>query len=234
MHPYDQPLQAPDPRANTIRVSGKGAIHVVPDVTRLEVSISAVFDTYEAAYAQAKENSAWMVKILEYNHLSGSKAKTKRLDISEHQENKYTKAGNYIGSEKKGFDLSQGIKVDLGMDNILLNKIIRGVGKFIPNAQVNIGYTVQDPRPHQLKMLERAVKDATEKAKIMAAAAGCELGPVDSIDYHHEEINVYSQARNIHSNEEAMASNPESLDITPDDLVISDNVTVTWNLIPKK
>ena len=141
--------------------------------------------------------------------------------------------GTFIGSEKKGFELSQDIKVDLGMDNVLLNKIVRGVGKFIPNAQVNIGYTLQDPRPAQLKMLERAVKDATEKAKIMASAAGCELGPVNYIDYHHEEINVYSQARNIHSNKEALASNPESQDITPDDLAISDNVTVSWNLVPK-
>ena len=49
----------------TITVTGRGAIHVVPDVTRLEVYISGRFETYQAAYDQAKENFAQMVKILE-------------------------------------------------------------------------------------------------------------------------------------------------------------------------
>ena len=83
-------------------------------------------------------------------------------------------------------------------------------------------------------MLERAVKDATEKAKIMAEAAGCKLGSVLNIDYGFHEIHVYSEARNIHSNSEAMACDSSSLDISPDDLGISDNVKVEWELIEGK
>ena len=215
---------------NTITVTGRGSIHVVPDVTRLEVTVRGVFETYDVAYAKAKDNSAWMVKILEYNKLNGKLAKTKNLDISEHYVTKYDKYGKVTGSEKDGYSLHQEIKIDLGMDNVLLNKIIRGVGKFIAGAQINVGYTVQDPRPHQLKMLERAIKDATEKATIMASAAKCKLGDVNSINYSRQDIHVYSQARNIHSNEEAMSCNAESLDITPDDLVVSDDVTVIWEL----
>ena len=79
-------------------------------------------------------------------------------------------------------------------------------------------------------MLERAVKDAKEKAKIMVQTAGCELGPVTNIHYGYQEIHVYSEARNIHSNSEAMACDSNSLDISPDDLVMSDNVKVEWEL----
>ncbi len=67
---------------NIISVTGKGSIHVVPDVTRLEVTVGCVFKNYEAAYSQAKENSAWMVKILEYNGKSRKLAKTTCLDIT--------------------------------------------------------------------------------------------------------------------------------------------------------
>lgn len=49
---------------STISVQGKGAIHVVPDVTRLQVTIEQWFESYDQAYAKAKENSGWMVKIL--------------------------------------------------------------------------------------------------------------------------------------------------------------------------
>ena len=69
-------------------------------------------------------------------------------------------SGEIVDVVKDGFDLSQSIKIDLPIDNVLVNNIVRGVGKFIPNAQVTIGFTVQDPRPYQLKMLKRAVTDA--------------------------------------------------------------------------
>lgn len=42
---------------STISVDGRGSIHVVPDVTRLEVCVESVFVTYEDAYKQARENA---------------------------------------------------------------------------------------------------------------------------------------------------------------------------------
>ena len=214
-----------------ISVVGRGSIHVVPDVTRIEVTVSGVFDTYEEAYHKAKESSSWMVKILEYNKLSGKLCKTVRMDISDHLIDNYDDEDHYIGKIKEGYDLVMRMKIDIGIDNVMVNNLVRGVGKFISGAQINIGYTIQDPRPTQLKMLERAVKDATEKAGIMAKAAGCKLGAVSAIDYGRQEIHVYSQARNIHSNEEAKASTADSFDITPEDLVFSDDVSVSWELL---
>lgn len=215
----------------TISVQGKGAIHVVPDVTRLEITIERVFPDYQKAFAQAKENSSWLVKILEFNKKPGKLAKTVKFDITDHEENEYDEKGHYIGKVCEGFDLEQRVKIDLPIDNLLTNNIVRGVGKFIPGAQINIGYTVQDPRPHQLKMLARAVKDAKEKAEIMADATGCKLGKVVNINYHYSNVTVYSQARNIHDSKEAFASTTDSLDITPEDLVMSDTVDVTFELV---
>ncbi len=214
-----------------ISVQGKGAIHVVPDVMRIEVVVKSVFPDYQQAYSQAKDNSGWMVKILEYNNKPGKLAKAIRFDISDHIVPVYDDNGNIIDHKKQGFDLVQCIKVDLPIDNILANCIVKGVGKFIPGAQINIGYTLQDPRPCQLKMLARAVSDAKEKATLMAEAAGCKLGAVVKIDYCHQDIHTYSQARNIHSNSEAKASTADSLDISPADLVISDTVDVQFGII---
>ena len=215
----------------TINVTGNGRIHVVPDVTRLEVRVESVFESYDVAYQQAKENAKWIKQVLEYNHKNGELAKTIRLDISDHTINEYDDDDHYVGKIKDGFDLDQRFKVDLEIDPVLLNKIVRGVGKFVKDAQISIGYTIRDPRPLQLKMLERAVKDATEKAQIMAKAAGCKLGSVINIQYGFHEIHVYSEARNIHSNSEALACDSNSLDISPDDLAMSDNVKVEWELV---
>lgn len=216
---------------STISVQGKGAIHVVPDVTRLEVAIEQWFENYPKAYGQAKENSSWMVKILEYNKKPGTLAKNIRFNIEDFTENEFDDKGHFIGKKKDGYMLEQVIKIDLPIDNVLVNNIVRGIGKFIPSAQINIGYTIQDERPCRMKMLARAVSDAKEKAKIMAEAADCTLGKVITINYQNQNTQVASQARYIHSNSEAKASTASSLDITPDDLVISDTVDVTFELI---
>lgn len=82
--------------------------------------------------------------------------------------------------------------------------------------------------------MERAVRDAYEKAEIMANAAGCKLGEVNSITYGKQDLMFHSQARHIHSNKEAMACDANSLNIEPDDMVMSDNVDVSWNLVKKE
>lgn len=216
---------------STIAVEGRGAIHVVPDVTRLKVNIGQWFENYEKAYEQGKENSLWMVKILEYNKKPGNLAKTICFNIEDHTLNEYDDNDHYIGKIKDGVMLNQVFKIDLPIDAKLVNCIIKGVGKFIPNAQIDIDYTLQDERPSQLKMLARAVGDAKAKAEIMAEASGCSLGNVLTIDYGFKHIYISSQARSIHSNSEAIASTANSLEITPDDLVISDTVRVVWELI---
>ena len=213
-----------------ITVTGKGTIHVVPDVTRVELTLQSIHDTYEEAYAQAKSNTERLSQIMKEVSLDVTLPKTIRLDIDKKTQNEYDKFGNFKSKKFLGFELDHKVRIDLGMDNVLLNNIIKRIGKMLKQAEISIGYTVRDPRPSQLKMLERAVKDAKEKATIMAKACDCKLGLVKEINYSVQELHVYSQARMIHGADEALCCNEESLNITPADLAVSDDVTVVWYL----
>ncbi len=121
-----------------ISIQGKGSIHVVPDVTRITISINHHGKTYKEVYAKGKENSEWIRKILEFNKKPGKLAKSLYFDVSEHTINVYDDegSGEIVDVVKDGFDLSQRVKIDLPINNVLVNNIVRGVGKFIPNAQV--------------------------------------------------------------------------------------------------
>lgn len=216
---------------NLIRVTGSGTIHVVPDVTRVELSLVSLHDSYEEAYKQAKSDTDKLREMMEELKLDTTLPKTKSLDINKKSNSNYDRNNHYVGETFLGFELRHYVKIDLGMDNVLLNSLVRLIGCKLKQAEINIGYTVKDPRPAQLKMLERAVKDAKEKATIMATASGCKLGAVNHIDYSVNELHVYSQARNIHDCDEAMCCEESSLDITPDNLAASDSVTVVWYLV---
>ncbi len=216
---------------NFIKVQGNGTIHVVPDITRLELKLTSLHETYKEAYTQMKENTDALVKIMDKAGLATTLPKTIHLDIEKQTRPQYDEHHNRIGDIFVGFCLYHRVKIDLGMDNILLNKVVKLIGECLKQAEIDIGYTVRDPRSSKLQMLERAVKDAKEKAEIMTKACGCHLGAVKNIDYSWQEVHIYSKARTLHGADEAVFCNPESLDITPDDLMASDDVTVEWYLI---
>lgn len=59
-----------------ITVTGKGSIHVVPDVTRVELTLASIHDSYEEAYKQAKSNTDALAKIMKDINLDTSLPKT--------------------------------------------------------------------------------------------------------------------------------------------------------------
>ena len=65
-----------------------------------------------------------MVKILDYKKKSGGLAKTIPFDIEDYTENVYDEDHKYISKKKNGFLLNQRIKIDLPIDNVLVNNII--------------------------------------------------------------------------------------------------------------
>lgn len=201
-----------------------------PDVTRLTLTLESLHDTYEEAYAQGRDDVARLGEIMKEVGLDKALPKTIHFDIDKRTENQYDKYKNFVGEKFLGFELDHRVKIDLGMDRELLGKIVRAIGKELKQAEISIGYTVRDPRPAQLKMLERAVKDARDKATVMVQALGCALGLVKEINYTVQELHIYSQAREIHGAAEAECCEVGSLDITPDDLVAQDDVRVTWYL----
>lgn len=214
-----------------ITVTGRGTICVAPDITRLVLTLISIHSTYEEAYVQTKTDIDKLASIMEKLQLDKTLPRTIHLDISKKIRNEYDKYDNYKGDIFLGYELDHRLKIDLGMDNVLLNKIIRLIGANLKQAEINIIHMVKDTRPYQIKMLERAVKDAKEKAVAIAKACGCKLGAVNSVKYSEHEIRIYSQARQLHEADEAMCSSLESLDITPDDMDVHDEVTIVWNLI---
>lgn len=214
-----------------ISVQGHGSLHVIPDLMRLEIGVSVFFKTYEEAYSRGQENSQWVKNILKEKGLDSSLAKTVDFDLAELREPLVDEHGfKHLSKETSGYKLHQKIIIDLPIDDQLASSIVRRIGEKLPGVHIDIGFTLKDLQQLQIKLIEKAVGDASVKAKVMAEAAGCLLGRVAKINYTMERPNVYRHARTIHSNEEAMTSIPAALDIDPADFIISDTVEVTWNL----
>ena len=97
---------------NMIRVTGSGTIHVEPDVTRIELSLVSIHDSYEDAYKQAQNDTDKLKKIMEELKLDVTLPKTKSLDINKKTKSDYDRNNHYIGEIFLGFELSHNVKID--------------------------------------------------------------------------------------------------------------------------
>jgi len=73
------------------------------------------------------------------------------------------------------------------------------------------------------------VRDAKEKARILAAASGVLLGKILAVDYDWGEIEVRSRVYAA-SSKMAYESAP-MIDLEPEDISNSDTVTVVWEIL---
>lgn len=219
-----------------ITVTGKASTQVAPEITRLTISISSKRDTYAELYQLTSDNIREIGNIVEKQGLSRKLPKTISFNIEKNEVPKYDNKHNRIGYEQKGFVFKQHIQLDLGMDVSLVSSVIWQIGKLLPDAEISIDYTIKDTRAIELQLLEKAILDAHEQAKIMATAAGCKLGSVKlignpNITFNHIRQLKISKAmsdRECYSIDKYFEE--PKLDFNPDDVEFKQSVNVTWYL----
>lgn len=219
-----------------ITVTGKASTQVAPEITRLTISISSKRDTYAELYQLTSDNIREIGNIVEKQGLSRKLPKTISFNLEKNEVPKYDNKHNRIGYEQKGFVFKQHIQLDLGMDVSLVSSVIWQIGKLLPDAEISIDYTIKDTRTIELQLLEKAILDAHEQAKIMATAAGCKLGSVKlignpNIAFNHIRQLKISKAisdRECYSIDKYLEE--PKLDFNPDDVEFKQSVNVTWYL----
>ena len=116
-----------------------------------------------------------------------------------------------------------------------MGKILYALANCPLNPEFRIAYAVKEPEAAKNTLLSKAVKDAMEKAEVLAGAAGVTLKGIQSIDYSWGEINFEVRPmRGEMMMEKRMvpmaAMDSYDMDIEPDDIEVSDTVTVVWEI----
>lgn len=212
----------------TIRVSGKGAISVKPDMIRLMLTLEDMYDTYE----KTLEQSTVQVEILKdcFEKLGFQRTDLKTLSF-----NVDTEYESYQDCQKAwkrrflGYKFLHHLKIEFDADNKRLGQVLYAPIK--PEFRIN--YTIKDTEAAKNQLLGKAVTDSKEKAKVLTEAAGVTLGDIITIDYSWGEIAFLSEPMHkCMSLAEGccMSSSSYDIDIEPDDIDVTDTVTVVWKI----
>lgn len=210
----------------TIRVMGTGFVKTAPDTTRLTFEVDSLHDTYEKAYNEAAIGNKNLREALEILDISKDSLKTTNFSI--------TKETEWRRKEERrvfvGFKLRQELAIELPLDSIITSKVMSALGKAWPELEVDISFIKKDTHDVKLQILESAVKDAREKAEVIAATLGHKLGGIISADYSKRSIDINYHEERLALRDGGFCDKDASIDYTPDDIEAGDTIETVWYL----
>ena len=209
----------------TIRVMGTGFVKTAPDTTRLSFEVDSLHDTYEKAYAEAAVGNKNLRDTLEKLDIPKDSLKTTNFSITKETEWR-RKEDKYVFV---GFKLRQKLAIELPLDSIITSKVMSALGNAWSELEVNISFIKKDTHDIKLQIVESAVKDAREKAEVIATTLGHKLGGIISADYSKRSIDINYHEENYYAGDCEM-SESQSIDYTPDDIEAGDTIETVWYL----
>jgi uncharacterized protein YggE len=217
----------------TIRVTGRGQLKVHPDMTRIIITLEGRHKEYGETLQRSSRDTEQLKDILSAFGFERADLKTLNFGVDTEYET-YKERGEYK-QRFVGYKFRHLLKLEFDSDNKRLGKILYALANCLLNPEFRIAYAVKDQEAAKNTLLGKAVKDAMEKAEVLAGAAGVTLKDIQSIDYSWGEINFeVSPMRGDLMMDKRMAPmaamDSYDMDIEPDDIEVSDTVTVVWEI----
>ena len=209
----------------TIRVKGKGKISVKPDTIKITIKAKGLRWNYDETIEQSTQDTRILRDALKNAGLDPKDLKTTYFSIDSKYESYRDKNDDY--KEKfVGYEYEHRTYIKFENDNKILGKVLYELAHCDVKVKFDINYTVKDKEKVKNDLLEKAVKDSTTKAKVLAKASGVKLKEILNIDYSWGEIDIYSSPMDDLMVREAAST--YDIDIEADDIDVQDTVTITW------
>lgn len=217
----------------TIRVTGKGTLKLHPDLTRLTLTLQETKSEYGETLRRSAEKTETLRGVLEGLGFARDALKTVQFHVDTVYEGYQDEKGVYR-NRFVGYQFQHTAKVEFPSDNALLGRALYALARCDAAPEFQISYTLSDPEAAKNALLEKAVRDARVKAEVLTAAAGMQLGALQSIDYSWGELDLAVRPmRKMLAADNAMAEcamGSYDMSIEPDDISVSDTVTVVWDI----
>lgn len=215
-----------------IRVTGRGKLSVKPDMIRIRLTSSRLMKEYHMAVNRSAEDTRLLRKAVEYAGLDPKSLKTSYFNVdTEYRSRKYNDTWRDVFA---GYRYTHRMYIAFDNDNEILSKVLTQLAECGVDVNFSIEHTVKDPEKARKELLAITIRDAKDKAELLAEASGVRLGEIVTIDYSVAHVEIYSELcedMEIQSMKPGMKlSNSISMDIEADDIDIHDNATVVWNI----
>lgn len=224
------PLFASAQQPATLTVSGKSTTEVTPDITVINITLSANNMDYGKSIDLLKEKSDNIKAFLKKKGINKEDIKAENFNIRK----------NYVYENRKqvfkGYNATSHIRLEFLNDNAQANKIINAIGESNAEAEVNVNFKLSQDLKDSVndQLIEAAIVDAKKRADIIAKATNQKILQISKINYGVKEnvaVTFDSEARVFAMADKSGATERESLSITPQPIEKSTEIIIYWLLV---
>jgi uncharacterized protein YggE len=208
----------------TITVLGIGKVNVKPDTIEVSLDIITLNRDYKAMMEEAEKKLSILTYQLSNIGFKKDDIKTRSFTVTAKYENVREPDGTYT-SEFVGYEARQTLRLRFPLDTKLLGETLGAISRSIAKPEIRIRFTFNDETEAIRELLERAVADAMDKAKILADSGGVTLGKIQTIDSVHQEYPLYSETEAA-----PQIVSMGKADIVPEDIELSDTVNIVYEI----
>ena len=209
-----------------IKVTGMAKANCPPDMITVSLTLEANHADYQKTVDLAAEKLENLQKAAAAAGFEKKELKTSSFNVVDEYEYVQTETG---GNKRQfiGYKCSHRLKLEFDMDMERLGKTLAVLSECEANSEFHISFGVKDTEPLKKQLLAQAVRDAAEKAEILAKAADVKLKEITSIKCGDIE-DSYVSATSFDQPVAMLRS--VSLDMTPEDVVTNVEVCVEWEI----
>ena len=212
----------------TLKVIGKASLSIKPDLTSIKFTLAKTKTNYEELIAEVDNDTNLLKDILVNLGFIRTDVKTKNFIIEPNYEQIKDNDGKYI-NKLVGYKYTETINISFNKNHKLLTNILNEVAKTKLNPQINIEYSLKAENRLKAKLVNEAVKDAKNKAKILAKAVGIILVDIISINYDNNS-NLNLVTRPSTNDIRPLMMQNKQLDFEPNDITVNDFVTLIYEI----
>ena len=215
----------------TITVRGTGKVSVPPDTIELRLTLEAK----DMEYAAAMEKAAGRIEALQGAIFAagfGEKAlKTTDFNVRSEYDSVQDDKGRWQ-QVFTGYVCHHGLLLRFGLDMDRLAAALAAAADCGSEPQIQIAFTVADPRDAEDALLRDAAENARRLALTLCAASGVRLGAIESIRYNWEEANVRSETSMDMGAKPMLRAAKASFDnaFVPEDVKLTETAVFTWEI----
>lgn len=211
---------------SNIKVLGVASVNATPENVVVYIPVSVEKATYAECYTELVDK---LSKLQESFRKIGVEEKELKISGFSIREN-YKYVEKEDESKVIGYYGSASFTIEDSYDKDLLQEIINVVSQ--NEVSYNVSFKLSEEQKEKLRVeaIEKAVKDAKDKALILAKSSGVVLGNIITIKYGVGTEEIYSDDR-LSGAVFGYASSPRrvaSVDLSPQEITIKKKVIIVW------
>lgn len=201
-----------------LKVKGFGEVAVQPEKICVYLSLISTDKNFKTALSEVEAQKHLLFESLIKAGLKEESATVSHYDVRQEYE--------YPQNVKKfkGYRVSEGVEVKFDFNTQKLSELIDQISlRFTPSISV---YFTADRKNYEATLLEKAVADAENKAKILARASKTKLKGIRHIFFGVNDSATVSYERT----EGALMKSASFNDVNVDDIKFYDSVIIEWEI----